>query len=54
MREALLLRPTATQQILHRALGDNFNLEDLLADVARHYLGCALAQGAWRRFAEAE
>jgi len=44
VRDALLLRPAATQQILHRALGDNFNLEDLLAEVARHYLERALAE----------
>jgi DNA-binding NtrC family response regulator len=44
VRDALLLRPAATEQVMHRALGDGFHLEDLLSDVARHYLERALAE----------
>ncbi len=42
--EALLPMPHRDAGILHRSLGKNFDLQELLEIVARHYLGRALAE----------
>ena len=43
VREALLAVPTAQRtDVLGRPLGEDLNLPDLLAEVARHYLERAL------------
>jgi transcriptional regulator with PAS, ATPase and Fis domain len=51
-RDALLALPRAADEgVLGRPLGDGFNLTELLADVARHYLSRAMAeaQGSKKR-----
>ncbi|APR86254.1 Response regulator of zinc sigma-54-dependent two-component system [Minicystis rosea] len=43
VREALVASPrSAVPEILGRPLGDGFKLEDVLSEVARHYLGSAM------------
>ena len=45
VREALFAAPTRqSESILGRALGEGFNLEATLGEVARHYLARALAE----------
>lgn len=55
VREALLpMLPAAKQEVLGRPLGGGLNLQDLLKEVARHYLGRAMdeAQGNKTKAAE--
>jgi transcriptional regulator with PAS, ATPase and Fis domain len=45
MRNALARRTTATKDtVLHRPLGDGFDIESIISDVARHYIERALAE----------
>lgn len=45
VREALVQNPSKPEHdVLGRQLGDGFRLEELLADVARHYLGRAMSE----------
>ena len=47
VREALLPAPRDQEQaVLNRTLGNGFNLPDLLANVARHYLSRAMEESA--------
>ena len=55
VREALLPQPeTLGQKVLERPLGDGFNLPELLADVARHYLSRAMDESAGNKTRAAE
>ena len=44
IREALLPAPSTGDGLLDRPLGDDFDLQELLGGVARHYLERALAE----------
>ena len=55
VREALLLFPVSDNaDVLARPLTAGFNLSDLLAEVARHYLERALAEAQGNRTRAAE
>ena len=54
-REALLEAPTRTgQDVLGRTMGEGFDLQDLLGQVARHYLSRALEESNGNKTRAAE
>jgi transcriptional regulator with PAS, ATPase and Fis domain len=54
-RDSILAAPHAVdEEILGRTLGDGFVLEELMADVARHYLSRAMKEAAGKKTKAAE
>lgn len=54
VREALMVRPQKSGDVLHRPLGSGFNLEDCQAEVARHYLSRAIEEAHGNKTKAAE